>query len=513
MMATALHRLRKRNDGNFISFPNAPGAPCCSHNETASTSNMTDFPNGVGSYYHLHEVPHTLPTIIVLSCFVIVVIGCTLIGNTLVCLAVALVRKLRKQAANYLLVSLAVADLCVGFMVMPLAFLYLILGRWPFGQFLCDVWTYADVTLCTASILNLCVISVDRYLAIVRPLNYCPKRTSGRMLIYILIVWVSAFLVSFLPPIAFLSSASTDEICEVSQNAVYQVYATMCAFYIPATIILVVNYKIFKAARRLTLADKRASAFTGSATSSMVAAAAVFVAATPVVNDDQNANSTAPQESRFSIRNIIRSPTFLGYKNRRKRASEDLKPEPKSDDTDSQIVANHLSPLANHLATGAPRTSRNGLFRLSFSFRNRWKPVRRSISKHLTETFINRSVSQRSEITTNNWERYQLRDRQISAPSSSRVRRRSDWGGRASGSRHIQHTRLRQQAGYQWKQARDHHHASTETKAMKTLGLIMGKLDGDKTDKGYQSSSIFCFRLLHRMLAALLRRGTAQGSL
>lgn len=228
--------------------------------------NITTSSTERGLYYHLHEGPHSLSTVILLTCVAVVLVSCTLVGNTLVCLAVILVRKLRSQPANYLLVSLAVADTCVGILVMPVAFLYLILGRWSFGQFMCDVWTSADVTLCTASILSLCAISVDRYSAITRPLTYGPKRTSRRMLIYVLMVWVLAVLVSFLPPIAFWKP-SEDEKCVVTDNMGYQIYATMVSFYIPATIILGVNYKIFKAARRLTLADRKASAHTSRAAS------------------------------------------------------------------------------------------------------------------------------------------------------------------------------------------------------------------------------------------------------
>lgn len=89
-----------------------------------------------------------------------IVIG-TVIGNILVCVAVCLVRKLRRPC-NYLLVSLAVSDLCVALLVMPMALLYEILGTWSFGPIMCDLWASFDVLSCTASILNLCMISVDR---------------------------------------------------------------------------------------------------------------------------------------------------------------------------------------------------------------------------------------------------------------------------------------------------------------------------------------------------------------
>lgn len=99
-----------------------------------------------------------------------IIVG-TVVGNALVCLAVALVRKLQTPS-NLLIVSLAVSDLLVAVLVMPFALLMeLSAGVWPLGEGMCKAWTSLDVLLCTASILNLCIISIDRYLAITRPLR------------------------------------------------------------------------------------------------------------------------------------------------------------------------------------------------------------------------------------------------------------------------------------------------------------------------------------------------------
>lgn len=65
--------------------------------------------------------------------------------------------------ANYLILSLAVADLLVACLVMPLGAVYQVTGKWLLGPELCDMWTSSDVLCCTASILHLVAIATDRY--------------------------------------------------------------------------------------------------------------------------------------------------------------------------------------------------------------------------------------------------------------------------------------------------------------------------------------------------------------
>ena len=150
-------------------------------NWTNSSSNVTSgddlvAPSSDGEY----EPWQVLVITVICS---IIVVG-TIVGNLLVCVAVAIVRKLRTPS-NLLIVSLAVSDLFVALLDMPFATMYEVMGRWVLGQGVCDTWTSLDVLLCTASILNLCVISVDRYFVITKPFQYAMKRTPIRMLLMI----------------------------------------------------------------------------------------------------------------------------------------------------------------------------------------------------------------------------------------------------------------------------------------------------------------------------------------
>lgn len=65
---------------------------------------------------------------------------------------------------------------------------------------MCDIWTSTDVFLCTSSILNFLVISIDRYCIINHPFKYAPMRKVKLLSFMITGVWVVSALVS-LPPI------------------------------------------------------------------------------------------------------------------------------------------------------------------------------------------------------------------------------------------------------------------------------------------------------------------------
>ena len=99
----------------------------------------------------------------------IIIVG-IVFGNGLVIVAIAADRRL-KGVQNWFVASLAVSDLLVGLFIMPLSLGAELMGYWPFGDVLCQLWLSTDVLLCTASILNLCLISLDRYWSITRTIS------------------------------------------------------------------------------------------------------------------------------------------------------------------------------------------------------------------------------------------------------------------------------------------------------------------------------------------------------
>jgi len=188
----------------------------------------------------------------------------TLIGNGLVVIAVASTRRLRSSVTNYFVVSLAVADLTVAVLVMPYAVLYELHGRWTFGWVFCYFWISCDVTCCTASILHLGVISVDRYLAVTEPLTYRGRMTRRRALMAVAGVWTCSSAISFVPVYAgwFVENSAGDDgeqhmrlyedgpTCGLFVNRIYAVISSTTSFYLPLVVMLVVYAKIYRVARR-----------------------------------------------------------------------------------------------------------------------------------------------------------------------------------------------------------------------------------------------------------------------
>lgn len=174
----------------------------------------------------------------------------TIVGNVLVILSVFTYKPLR-IVQNFFIVSLAVADLTVATLVMPLNVAYSVLGRWEFGSHVCKMWLTSDVLCCTASILNLCAIALDRFWAITDPINYAQKRTVKRVLLMIAGVWIVSLLISS-PPLIGWNDWSTDapHVCKLTERQGYVVYSSLGSFFIPLFIMTIVYVEIFIATKR-----------------------------------------------------------------------------------------------------------------------------------------------------------------------------------------------------------------------------------------------------------------------
>jgi hypothetical protein len=127
--------------------------------------------------------------------YIIICFSC-IFGNILVVLSVFTYKPLQ-SVQNIFIVSLALVDTFVAAFVMPFHILLnFTRGKWIFGTYACHFFLTLDILLCTASILHLCCIALDRYWAIKDSIKYAQKRTMKRVLVIILVAWLSSALIS-----------------------------------------------------------------------------------------------------------------------------------------------------------------------------------------------------------------------------------------------------------------------------------------------------------------------------
>ncbi|XP_026329544.1 5-hydroxytryptamine receptor-like [Hyposmocoma kahamanoa] len=260
----------------------------------------------------------------------------TVVGNVFVIAAILLERHLR-SAANQLILSLAVADLLVACLVMPLGAVYEVAQRWTLGPELCDMWTSGDVLCCTASILHLVAIALDRYWAVTN-IDYIHARTARRVGLMIICVWVVSFLVCIAPLLGWKDPdwnrrVSEELRCIVSQDVGYQIFATASSFYVPVLIILILYWRIYQTARKRIRRRRGATARGGpppvpaggalvaAGGSGGIAAAVVAVIGRPLPTISEttttgftnvSSNNTSP-EKQSCVNGLENDPPTTGY--------------------------------------------------------------------------------------------------------------------------------------------------------------------------------------------------------
>ncbi|XP_034187848.1 octopamine receptor beta-1R isoform X1 [Osmia lignaria lignaria] len=215
-----------------------------------------------------HQPSHVIWTV-VKGIVMISIIVTALIGNALVIASVRRHRKLRVPTNRYV-VSLAAADFLVAVCAMTFNASVELTGHWVFGRIMCDVWNSLDVYFSTASILHLCCISVDRYYAIVRPLEYPAIMRRVTVTCMLGSAWLLPALISFIP--IFMGWYTTDQhleflrtnpqVCVFVVNRPYSVISSSVSFWIPGIVMIVMYCKIYKEAVRQREALSRASSNT-----------------------------------------------------------------------------------------------------------------------------------------------------------------------------------------------------------------------------------------------------------
>jgi len=163
---------------------------------------------------------------------------CTLIGNSVVCISFYLFKDLR-TVCHYFVISLSAADILVAIVAMPFwCALQVTSNRWMFSEQLRILWNCMDILCGTASIMNLTAVSIDRHAAITDPFSYPNVMTSLRAISMIVFVWLYAVLVSGLRLASWPAKSS------------YMLFVSCTSFFIPLFIMLIMYTRIYLVAKR-----------------------------------------------------------------------------------------------------------------------------------------------------------------------------------------------------------------------------------------------------------------------
>ena len=113
----------------------------------------------------------------------------TTAGNGFIIFLVCRKRQLRTKT-NAFVVSLAVADFCVGMTAVPSLFVCEISSGCNFQAFLSDGMDFVRWPFVYASVMNMCSLVLDRYIAVVKPLKYLTFMKRRRVIQVIFLSWI-----------------------------------------------------------------------------------------------------------------------------------------------------------------------------------------------------------------------------------------------------------------------------------------------------------------------------------
>lgn len=175
----------------------------------------------------------------------------TVTGNLLVLISFKVNTEL-KTVNNYFLLSLACADLIIGTVSMNLYTTYLLMGRWVLGTLACDLWLALDYVASNASVMNLLLISFDRYFSVTRPLSYRAKRTPRRAVLMIGLAWTVSFVL-WAPAILFWQYLVGERTVLAGQcyiqflsQPIITFGTAIAAFYLPVTVMCTLYWRIYR---------------------------------------------------------------------------------------------------------------------------------------------------------------------------------------------------------------------------------------------------------------------------
>uniref|UniRef100_A0A672G8F1 Substance-P receptor-like n=1 Tax=Salarias fasciatus TaxID=181472 RepID=A0A672G8F1_SALFA len=149
------------------------------------TSNGTDYSN-----QFVQPVWRIVLWAIAYSCIVIV----SVVGNVTV-IWIIMAHKRMRTVTNYFLLNLAFAEVSMSVFNTVVNFTYAVHNEWYFGLGYCRFHNFFPIAAVFASIYSMTAIAVDRYMAIIHPLQQRMSATETKVTVGV--IWILALLLAF----------------------------------------------------------------------------------------------------------------------------------------------------------------------------------------------------------------------------------------------------------------------------------------------------------------------------
>ncbi|VDK66748.1 unnamed protein product [Onchocerca ochengi] len=122
---------------------------------------------------------------------------------------------------------------------------------WGLGYAMCQFWLSLDYMMCNASVLNLLLISFDRYFSVTRPLTYRPRRTAKKAFMMIASTYIASAMLwpPWIISWPYIEGRFTHPdrcvIQFIETNQFASVGTTIAAFWLPLVIMIILYSRVY----------------------------------------------------------------------------------------------------------------------------------------------------------------------------------------------------------------------------------------------------------------------------
>ena len=185
-------------------------------------------------------------------------------GNVLVCIVIYRSRRVQ-STTNFFVVSLAISDLLLSFLCVPMVASRIAAGRWLLGSVMCRIVRFFQIFAPSTAMFILLCVCIDRFYTIIYPLSF--KITRGTAKHMIACCWLLSFLCCSFCLYFFDTKPALDGsgkvLCptyipnDTWAGIAYACAIIICTFLIPASFLTIVYCRIFRYVWRAGIGRRR----------------------------------------------------------------------------------------------------------------------------------------------------------------------------------------------------------------------------------------------------------------